>query len=200
MMNRAYSLLEVKSVEDEKRIITGIATSPSPDRVGDVVEPLGVKFTNPMPLLHQHDAQRPVGTVKFNKPTKTGITFEATLPRIDEPGPLKDRVDTAWGEVKAGLVRAVSIGFRPLEYTIMDDGGYRFIESEVLELSLVTIPAQADAKISTVKSIDTQQRAASGQILRRAVTLIQSPGVSGNPKAATATKAATRGPVKLIPR
>ncbi len=192
MLQRAYSLLQIKAVEDDKRIITGVATSPSPDRQGDIVEPLGVKFSNPMPLLHQHDRNRPVGTVRFNKPTKEGITFEAKLPKIDEPGPLKDRVDTAWGEVKAGLVRAVSIGFRPLEYSLMEDGGYRFMETEVLELSLVTIPAQADAKISVVKSIDTQQRAASGH-KRRPIVLTPSPGVSGNQKA-------VRGPVKLIPR
>jgi HK97 family phage prohead protease len=191
-INRAYSILSVKAVDDEQRVIRGVATTPSPDRMGDIVEPLGVKFSNPMPLLHQHDSQRPVGTVRFDKPTKGGITFEAQLPKIDEPGPLKDRVDTAWGEVKAGLVRAVSIGFRALEYSIMDDGGYRFMETEVIELSLVTIPAQAEAKISLVKRIDTQLRAASGHTQKRVVKLI-TPGVSGTP-------APRRGAVQLIPR
>ena len=162
-MNRAYSILTVKAVEDDERVIRGTATTPRPDRVGDVVEPLGVKFTNPMPLLHQHDSDRPVGTVKFDKPTAEGITFEARLPKIEEPGPLKDRVDTAWGEVKAGLVRAVSIGFRALEYAFMDEGGIRFIASEVLELSLVTVPANADATISQIKSIDAPLLAATGK-------------------------------------
>jgi hypothetical protein len=50
--------------------------------MGDIVEPLGVKFKNPMPLLHQHDSEKPVGTVKFDKPTKDGITFTAQLPVI----------------------------------------------------------------------------------------------------------------------
>jgi len=162
-MKRAYALLTVKAVQEDQRIITGVATTPSPDRVGDVIEPMGVKFTNPMPLLHQHNSDEPVGNVIFDKPTKNGITFKAQLPFIADPGPLKDRVDTAWGEVKAGLVRAVSVGFRPTEYSVMDDGGYRFIECEVLELSLVTIPANQDAVISTVKSIDAPLRAASGR-------------------------------------
>lgn len=162
-MNRAYSILTVKSVEDEQRIIRGTATTPTADRMGDIVEPLGVKFNNPMPLLHQHDSDKPVGTVTFDKPTKTGITFEARLPKIEEPGPLKDRVDTAWGEVKAGLVRAVSIGFRALEHAFMDDGGIRFIRSEVLELSLVTVPANAEARITTIKSIDAPLLAATGK-------------------------------------
>ena len=155
-MDRMYSILTVKAVRDDERIITGIATTPTPDRVGDVVEPLGVRFKNPMPLLHQHAHDAPVGTVSFDKPTKDGITFTARLPQIKEPGPLKDRVDTAWGEVKAGLVRAVSIGFRAIgdSYEFIKDGGIRFLETEVMELSLVTIPAQADAVITTVKSID----------------------------------------------
>lgn len=155
-MNRAYSLLTVKAVEDEQRIIRGVATTPSPDRVGDVVLPLGVRFKNPMPLLHQHNSDEPVGTVKFDKPTEDGITFEARLPKVEEPASLKDRIDTAWAEVKAGLVRAVSIGFRPINnsYEIMKDGGIRFLETEVLELSLVTIPANADARITEIKQFD----------------------------------------------
>lgn len=161
-MNRAYSVLTVKAVEEDQRIIRGTATTPTPDRSGDIVDPLGVSFKNPMPLLWQHQADKPVGTVTFDKPTKDGITFEAKLAAIDEPGTLKDRIDEAWQSVKAGLVSAVSIGFRAIEYSFMDEGGIRFIASEVMELSLVTIPANAEATISRIKSIDTEIRAASG--------------------------------------
>ena len=162
MMHRAYSLLEIKAVKDDQRIILGTATTPAPDRIGDIVEPLGVTFKNPLPLLWQHHSDQPVGTVRFQKPTKDGVDFEARLPVIDEPGPLKDRVDTAWGEIKHKLVRGVSIGFKPIEFSFMDDGGVRFQETEVLELSLVTIPANAEATIQTVKSIDATLLAASG--------------------------------------
>lgn len=161
-MNRAYSVLTVKAVEEEGRTIRGIATTPSPDRVGDIVEPLGVAFKNPMPLLWQHQADKPVGLVRFDKPTKAGITFVAELPLIEEPGALKDRVDEAWQSVKAGLVAAVSIGFRALEYSRLDDGGLRYLKSEVMELSLVTIPAQADATITAIKQFDIGAPAASG--------------------------------------
>ena len=162
-MKRAYSLLTVKAVNEDARVIRGVATTPSPDRVGDIVESLGVRFKNPMPLLHQHRHDEPVGTVKFDKPTAEGITFEARLPKIEDAGPLKDRVDTAWGEVKSGLVAGVSIGFRPIEYNRMEDGGYRFVECEVMELSLVTIPAQSEATITSIKSIDADLLAATGQ-------------------------------------
>lgn len=165
MQNRAYSILTVKSVDAETRVIRGIATTPSPDRVGDIVEPMGVKFSNPSPLLWQHNHDQPVGTVKFDKPTANGITFEAQLPIIEESGTLKDRVDEAWQSVKAGLVAAVSIGFRVIEdgYEQIKGGGIRFLKTEVMELSLVTIPANQDATISYVKSIDTQQRAETGE-------------------------------------
>ena len=123
-MNRAYSILNVKAVDAARRIITGIATTPSPDRMGDVVEPLGVKFKNPMPLLHQHRHDAPVGTVTFDKPTKNGITFTAKIAQIDAPPTLKERVDIAWAEIEQGMVRGVSIGFKPLEYSRMDDGGH----------------------------------------------------------------------------
>ncbi|WP_342643455.1 phage major capsid protein [Rhodoligotrophos ferricapiens] len=190
-MNRAYSVLTVKAVEEEQRIIRGVATTPAPDRVGDVVEPLGVKFTNPMPLLWQHQSDKPVGTVKFDKPTKDGITFEAKLADIAEPGALKDRIDEAWQSVKAGLVRAVSIGFRALEYAFIEGtGGIRFTETEVMELSLVTIPANADATITAIKSIDAPLLAATGKEPRPEDRPVP-PGASGKK---------TTKPVNLRPK
>lgn len=161
-MNRAYSVLTVKAFDDDKRTFSGIATTPSVDRVGDIIDPLGVKFTNPLPLLHQHKHDKPIGKVWFDPPTKDGITFRAEIPLIEEPGELQDRVNTAWGEIKHGLVTATSIGFRPIEYSFMENGGVRYTETEVFELSAVTIPAQADAIISQVKSIDAALRAAAG--------------------------------------
>lgn len=154
MSQRAYSLLTVKSVDSEKRILTGIATTPEPDRMGDIVEPLGVTFKNPLPLLLYHDSQKPVGHVAFSAPTAAGIAFTASLPAIAEPGTLRDRVDEAWQSVKAGLLAGVSIGFRALEHAFLKDGGVHFLKTEVLELSLVTIPANASATIHTIKSLD----------------------------------------------
>lgn len=162
MQNRAYSILEVKAVDEGARIIRGIATTPSVDRVGDIIEPLGVKFSNPMAFLWQHRHDQPIGTVNFSNPTEKGIEFEATIAKIDDEGTLKSRVDEAWQSIKSGLVRAVSIGFRPVEYSFMDDGGVRYTKTEVYELSAVTIPANADAIITTVKSIDAALRKEAG--------------------------------------
>jgi len=151
---RAYSFLTIKSVSDDKRIIRGVATTPAVDRVGDIVDPLGVKFTNPLPLLWQHQHDKPIGTVKFDKPTKDGITFEAEIPTIEEAGALHDRIEEAWQSIKIGLVRAVSIGFRALEYAFLDEGGIRFMKTEVYELSAVTIPAQPEAVMTSIKNMD----------------------------------------------
>jgi len=154
-LSRAYSVLNVKAVEDEQRIVRGVATTPTPDRMGDIVEPLGVEFKNPLPLLWQHRADKPVGTVTFDRPTEKGITFEARIEKTDEPGSLKERLDEAWLSVKMGLVRAVSIGFRSLEEAFdREKGGWHYLRTEVLELSLVTIPANADATIKLVKQFD----------------------------------------------
>lgn len=162
MNNRAYSVLEIKSVDEDKRVIRGVATTPTVDRVGDIIEPEGVKFTNPMAFLWQHRHDQPIGQVKFDKPTKNGINFEAEIAKTDEPGTLKDRLDEAWQSIKMGLVKAVSIGFRPLEYAFMESGGIRFSECEVYELSAVTIPANSDALITTIKSLDAAVRKEAG--------------------------------------
>lgn len=181
-INRSYSVLAVKAVQEDKRIITGVATTPEPDRVGDIIEPFGVAFKNPLPLLWQHKSAEPIGTVRFDKPTKDGITFEAKLANPTEPGKLKDRIDEAWQSIKLGLVRAVSIGFRAIELSFLDDGGIRFLKTEVLELSLVTIPANQEATIQTIKSFD----AAQGAPRESAASGLIPPGVTGHRNVITA--------------
>lgn len=164
MQNRAYSVLSIKSIDEERRVFRGMATTPTPDRVGDVIEPKGVKFKNPLPLLWQHKQDMPIGQVSFEAPTAKGIPFEATIPNVSEPGPLQDRVNTAWGEIKYGLVRATSIGFMPGQAPPERNkhGGLTFPEVEVFELSAVTIPANSEAVITQIKSIDAAYREAEG--------------------------------------
>jgi HK97 family phage prohead protease len=155
MLNRAYSKLEIKAVDESLRVISGMATTPSVDRVGDIIDPLGVEFENPLPFLWMHDHETPVGECRFSRPTKAGIAFEAEFVHPDtvESASLKDRLQLAWDSVKTGLVRAVSVGFRPLEWAFIDGGGIRYDKSEVYELSGVVVPANAEALISGVKSL-----------------------------------------------
>lgn len=178
----AYSLLTIKEVSEDQRVIRGMATTPEADRVGDVVEPLGVEYNNPAPLLWMHNHQLPVGTVTFGKPTAKGVPFEAKLPVVSEPSQLKARIDEAWASIKAGLIRAVSIGFRPLEYSINEEtGGLRFLRSEVYELSLVSVPANASATISYIKSLDAEARSAAIGETKQAKQPEKKPAVAGKP-------------------
>ena len=153
LATRAYAAFEVKAMGDSRRTFKGWATTPAVDRMGDTIDPMGVRFVNPLALLHQHNHDEPIGTVVFGKPTKKGIEFDAEIPQVDEPPTLKERLDVAWGEIKSGLVRAVSIGFRPIKYAFKDDGGIEYQEIEVYELSSVTIPALPQAVITAVKSM-----------------------------------------------
>lgn len=159
MANKAYSILTVNKQyideETDERVITGIATTPTADRVFDVIDSKGVTFQNPLPLLWQHDHSKPVGTVYFENPTDEGIKFVARIANIEEEGTLKERCNEAWQSVKAGLVRGVSIGFRPTgEMKNIDFGGIYYTATEVFELSLVTIPCNTMATIETIKSFD----------------------------------------------
>jgi len=155
LLKRAYALLEIKAVDGEKRIITGLATTPEADRMGDVVEPEGAQFKLPLPLLWQHDSTQPIGEVFAAKVTAKGIEIQARIAQIAEPGLLKDRVDMAWQSITNKLVRGLSIGFRSLKEAFDKElMGYIFMEWEWLELSAVTIPANVGASIQTIKSLD----------------------------------------------
>lgn len=148
----AFAGLTVKQYDEEKREFSGIATTPSPDKVKDIVEPMGAVFTLPIPLLAGHKHDKPIGEVFEAKVTKAGIEYKARIPKVNEEGSFKDRVDTAWQEVKYGVVKGVSIGFAALEYDMLPSGGVHFKKWRWDELSTVSIPANAGATISAIKS------------------------------------------------
>lgn len=178
-INRAYSRLTIKAVDDNTRTITGIASTPSTDRMGDIVNPTGAKFTLPLPLLWQHDACQPIGSITKATITADGIEIEATIADAPQPGPLQDRLNDAYQSIKMGLVRGLSIGFLPLESEMIPGTwGQNITTWDWLELSAVTIPANAEATISTIKSFDIGAPAALG---RKALPVVSSkaPGVSG---------------------
>lgn len=158
----AYALVRVKALDAATRTFTGVATTPDLDRQGMQVEPAGITFTNPIPLLFHHDRRLPIGVATLDAPTPEGVTFSASLPEIPEPGPLRDRVDEAWQSLQNGLIRSVSIGFRVLKNGAkLTKQSIRLSAIEICELSLVTVPANVRAAILTVKSYDADPGAAS---------------------------------------
>lgn len=154
----AASHLVIKNVEEEARIIEGWATTPAPDRIGDIINPSGAKFALPLPLLFAHDHQKPIGRVESAKVEKAGIRFTARISKILEPGTLKDRVDEAWQSVKAGIINSVSIGFMPKKATPLQGGGMLFDEWDWFELSICTVPANPEALITSRRSAELMMK------------------------------------------
>jgi HK97 family phage prohead protease len=180
-MERAWAVFEVKAMDDEKggkRKFAGIATTPSTDRMGDIVEPKGAEFDLPIPLLFQHDSSQPIGWVTSAKVTAKGIEVEGEIASVDEPGRLQDRLTEAWQMLKSKLVRGLSIGFNAVESARIEGSyGYRFLKWKWLELSAVTIPANQDCSITAIKRFDVAATGKKGVVY---LDRPQShPGVSG---------------------
>ena len=186
MEHRAYSCLEIKASAETggRRTFKGIATTPATDRTGDIVEPKGAEFKLPIPLLWQHNSSDPIGWITSAKVTAAGIEIEGEVASFpDDPeGDLAKRLTKAWQMLKAGLVRGLSIGFRGIETARIEPGyGMRFMKWLWLELSAVTIPANAEATITAIKSADAALLSASGMQQRSAGRPgANPPGVSGN--------------------
>lgn len=163
----AHSRLTIKasSADGAKlRTFSGIATTPTPDRGGDIVEPMGAEFQLPIPLLWQHNASQPIGWVRSARVSEKGIEIDGEVASTDEPGKLKERLDEAWQSIKLGLVPGLSIGFKPKESArIGDTYAYRYLKWLWLELSAVTIPMNGEATLEAIKAADAPFiRAASG--------------------------------------
>lgn len=200
MPQRAYSFLTVKALDEDRRIVTGLATTPTVDRMGDSVSSEGASFNLPIPFLWQHDAHAPVGSVTKAKVTSAGIEVEVQLQRTDEPGLVKDRLDSAWHDIKLGLVRGLSIGFKPLEAEpIKGTSGLKFLKWLWFELSAVTVAANGQCSIQTIKSADTLVRRQAGVLdvvpqTTRPIALPTPPGVTGP------TSPSTRKGSQAMPR
>jgi len=149
-INKACSLWELKAVDEEKRIIEGVASTPTPDRMSDVVEPGGMEFKTPLPFLYQHNSRQPIGHVMSAKVNKDGMFIKAQIADTT----IAPWIAEAWALIKARLVTGLSIGFRSLEESYdRETGGFHFLRTEIMEVSVVTIPANQEASITTVKSI-----------------------------------------------
>lgn len=125
-----------------------IASTPDVDRSQDIVEPLGLQLDNyrrnPV-LVWAHDYQSPFAVIG----RAAGIALDQDGLRIQpewrEPVNDNDPMTIIRALIDGGLVRALSIGFRPLEWHENQHGGMTFTKAEVLEISAVPIPANQAA-------------------------------------------------------
>ncbi len=156
-MNRAHSLFEIKALDDDQRIIEGFTSTPTPDRVGDVLDPKGASFKLPLPLLWQHRHDQPIGKVLSAKVTAEGIWVKAQIAKDVLPF-----IEEAWALIKAGLVSGFSVGWKPLAAPKMAGDVAHYARWMWGETSVVTIPANAEATIALIKSLDVEPAAAIG--------------------------------------
>jgi HK97 family phage major capsid protein len=178
-MNREYLTLEMRAVDDELRIIEGIANSSSVDSFGTVIEPRGAEFTLPLPLFFHENRKHgptPIGHVTHTELRDGKWWFRAQVPKIEDDGTeggrsVKHRIDAAWADIKHGLVRGASIEFEPLEPR--SNTAKRWTKWRWAALAIVPIPSNRDATISVVRSAFQESPGLSGTT---------DPGLTGQPK------------------
>lgn len=121
------------------------------DREQDVLVPEGAVLNNYLKnpvVLWGHDHRSvPIGTCTSLE-VVAGKGLRAVW-RWLENDPLASRVQNAFEQ---GIVRAASVGFMPLTYQPNEHGGYNFSSWELLEFSLVSIPANP-AAVRTLKRL-----------------------------------------------
>lgn len=171
---RLYSTIVFKAVNEDQRVIEGIATVPVVDRDGDIIETAGVQYDLPHPLLWQHDQDSPIGNVISAKVTSKNITIRAQI----APKGVTPWIDEAWALIKAGLVRGLSIAGKIDKYELIPStGGRRITSLKWFETSAVTVPANQAATITAVKSLYAQGLPVSGGSSGNSSTR---PGVTGS--------------------
>lgn len=158
---RRKVLGEIEFASDEgleaKRQIRVIAASGRADRTGDIVNVEGIELANfkKNPIIlwaHDHYGLPIARAVDIRVESgKLTMLLEFASKEVYE------FADTVYKLVKGGFLKGVSIGARVLEAEwILDKNeeiiGRKFNKLELLELSVVAIPADSKALITAVKS------------------------------------------------
>lgn len=133
-----------------------IASTPSLDRGNDRVFPLGAQLANfsrnPV-LFYGHNYTEPwalIGKVTDLSVSEDGIRFKPSLrDAVGDNDPMHI-VRALWDQ---RLLRASSIGFLPLQGIDNAAGGKDYTDWELLEISLVPLPANGEALRQAVKAI-----------------------------------------------
>lgn len=125
----------------------------TPDRYGDVVEARGWvldNFKNNPIALFNHNPNFPLGRWKNLRVEGNALKGELVM----APEGASARIDEIRALMKAGILRAVSVGFRPLEAKPRGKGfnGEIFVKQELVETSLVSVPANPNA-LAVAKSL-----------------------------------------------
>ena len=154
----SHTPIACKSMDENGRFAGYASVFHSVDRQRDVMLPgaftqtLAEKPVSHLTVLWQHQWHEPVGITHQLFEDANGLYIEGQL-LLDVA-----RAREAHALMKAGAVSGMSIGYKPINYRHDPDTGIRYLESvELYEISLVTLPAHPDARISTVKAYDAAE-------------------------------------------
>jgi len=144
-----------KIKNNDQRIYRFVASDERVDRMGDIIEVDGWETAdwekNPV-ILWGHDSRAPpigrgVGIRKLGRPKQLLIDVLFASKEVHE------LAGTVEGLVDTGFIKATSVGFLPKKSEPLDDeddswfAPRRYKEQELLELSIVSIPANPRALI-----------------------------------------------------
>jgi HK97 family phage prohead protease len=127
------------------------------DRMGDVISSAGwdiESFKNNPIALFNHKSDFPIGRWHNLRVEKGALRGHLEL----APEGTSDRIDEIRKLVNAGILRTVSVGFHPIEAVPLKSlnvggfAGQRYLKQELLETSLVSVPANPNA-LAVAKSL-----------------------------------------------
>lgn len=105
-----------------------------------------------IPMLWQHDRAEPIGKWTSLKEDDKGLAVEGRLFVDFDPTAVR-----AAGHIQEGGVGGMSIGYRNLKTNIIQNDGedpvWELVELDLREASIVTMPANIEARVEELKSI-----------------------------------------------
>jgi HK97 family phage prohead protease len=133
-----------------------VASTPALDRDKDHVMPFGLELeryrANPV-LMWGHNYRDPWALIGRAAQVQTTDADLRIQPEWREPVNESDPMHVIRSLIDSGLVRALSIGFNPLEYADNEHGGRDYQRAEILEISVVPIPANQEALRLAAKAL-----------------------------------------------
>jgi HK97 family phage prohead protease len=144
-------VLERDTGATPNRRVRFVASDESVDRYGDIIRANGWQLDafrrNPVLLFSHQSRQLPVGKVEPIAVEGTRLIAHAEF----TPAGMNDFADTVFAMVDGGFLNAVSVGFMPLASPnpLFDENkyltGFEYVAQELLELSVVPVPANPNA-------------------------------------------------------
>jgi HK97 family phage prohead protease len=137
---------QVKAEGGDSRKVTFTISTASVDRDRDTLAVDGWKLDNyrknPVVLwAHRYD-DLPVGKAESILAKAGALKAVADF----VPAEISPFADTVFRLLKGGFLRATSVGFRPMKYALNEDRrGIDFEEQELMEFSIVPVPANPEA-------------------------------------------------------